>query len=280
MMDFEKTPKQAQLRKQIIQDEKDHPAVSHKWRNLRWLSMILINAVFVASFAWGVQLVEGSLSASRFLGFHMADPNAALQVTLAFKEVMLNLVIGTATVVLLWWIVGGRAFCARCCPYRLIAEWAVEIHLFLARRGWVEDHPFHRGMRVVLWLVSMALAYLTGYTVFEYINPVGALSRALIYGPTAALIWVIFLPGVGMFFSRRAWRRYVCPIGLTYGVTGAIVPVQVKYDLSRCVHEGERRAVRMCSTSPRWTMPPTPSTISGQTAHAAVSAWTPARRRR
>lgn len=243
MKAFKKTRAEVEKRKALIQDEHDHPVVRHKWRNLRWLSIIGINAMFIVSFAWDVQLVEGSLTASRFLGFHMADPNAALQVFLAFKEVVLNLVIGTVTVVALWWIVGGRAFCSWACPYHLLAEWAEAIHLWLASKGWVKDHPLHRGLRLVLWVIFMLLAFFTGYTVFEYINPVGIVSRALIYGPTVAVMWVIFLLGIEIFFSRRFWCRYVCPIGLTYGITGAVAPVQVKYDLSKCLHEGECRKV-------------------------------------
>ena len=49
-----------------------------------------------------MQLVEGALTASRFVGFHMADLNGALQVMLAYKQVMINLVIGTVTVLLAW----------------------------------------------------------------------------------------------------------------------------------------------------------------------------------
>lgn len=243
MKRLKKTPDEVKKRKAIIDHEHQYPLISHKWRNLRWVSIIVINALFIISFAWDVQLVEGALTASRFLGFHMADPNAALQVMLAFKEVMLNLVIGTVTVVLIWWVVGGRAFCSWACPYHLLAEWAEAIHLFLAKRGWVKDHPFHRGMRVVLWVIFMGLAFLTGYTVFEYINPVGIVSRALIYGPTIALLWVAFLLSVEVFFSRRFWCRYACPMGLTYGMIGAVAPVQIKYDLEKCVHEGECRAV-------------------------------------
>ncbi|HCQ67237.1 MAG TPA: NapH/MauN family ferredoxin-type protein [Rhodobacteraceae bacterium] len=243
MKRFQKTPDEVKKRKAAIQDEHDNPVFSRKWLYRRWASIIIINALFIVSFTWDVQLVEGSLTASRFLGFHMADPNAALQVTLAYKELMLNLLIGTATVIGLWWIVGGRAFCSWVCPYHLIAEWAEALHLWLHRKGWVKDHPFHRGLRVVLWVIFMALAWFTGYTVFEYINPVGIVSRALIYGPTIALMWVAFLLGIEVFFSRRFWCRYVCPIGLTYGITGAVAPVQVKYDLSKCLHEGECRQV-------------------------------------
>lgn len=243
MKKFKKTPQEASKRKAIIAHEQEYPLVRNKWKYFRWVSIIVINLMFVVSFSWDVQLVEGSMSASRFLGFHMADPTAALQVTLAYKDLMLNLLIGTVTVMLLWWFFGGRAFCSWACPYHLLAEWAEAIHVRLAAIGWVKDHPFHRGMRVVLWVLFMALAFISGFTVFEYINPVGIVSRALIYGPTVALLWVLMLLSFEVFFSRRFWCRYVCPMGLTYGVLGTGAPIQIKYDLSKCVHEGECRAV-------------------------------------
>ncbi|UWQ07877.1 NapH/MauN family ferredoxin-type protein [Aliiroseovarius crassostreae] len=243
MKKHQKTPEQAQIRKDLIAHELEYPVVNRKWKYARWTSIIVINVMFIVSFAWDVQLVEGALTASRFLGFHMADPTAAMQVMLAFKEVMLNLLIGTVTVVIIWWFFGGRAFCSWACPYHLLAEWAEAVHLFLAKRGWVKDHPFHRGMRVVLWFVFMGLALVTGYTVFEYINPVGIVSRALIYGPTLAILWVVFLLSIEIFFSRRFWCRYACPMGLTYGVIGTAAPIQIKYELDKCVHEGECRAV-------------------------------------
>ncbi len=39
--------------------------------------------------------MEGALTASRVVGFHLADLNSALQVMLAYKHIVLNLVIGT-----------------------------------------------------------------------------------------------------------------------------------------------------------------------------------------
>lgn len=245
MMKFKKTPDQVSLRKARIAEEHAHPVVSNKWRYRRWISIIVLNLLFIVSYWYDVQLVEGALTASRFVGFHMADPNAALQVMLAYKEVMVNLVIGTATVVLVWWVVGGRAFCSWICPYHLLAEFAEMLHLKLASLGLAVDKKFHRGLRTVLWFVFLALALVTGYTVFEYISPVGIVSRALIYGPGIAVFWVLFLLGVEVFYSRRFWCRYVCPMGLTYGVVGVASPVQVKYDLSKCLHEGECRKVCM-----------------------------------
>ena len=241
--------------------------------------------MFVVSYWFDVQLVEGSMSASRFVGFHMADPNAALQVMLAYKEVMLNLVIGTVTVILVWWFVGGRAFCSWACPYHLLAEWAEMLHLKLAAIGLAKDNPFHRGLRVLAVACFLALAFFTGYTVFEYINPVGIVSRALIYGPTVALLWVMFLLGIEVFYSRRFWCRYVCPIGLTLGVTGtAIAGAGQIRSCQKCLHEGECRKVclvpHVLEITKMGYASDTVGIYRARTAPAAACASTPARKRR
>jgi len=213
------------------------------WRRRRWTVLILVNLLFVLSFELDIQMLEGALTASRFVGFHMADLNSALQVMLAFKEVLINLVIGTVTVLIFWWVLGGRTFCSWVCPYHLIAELTEMLHLKLAEKKLVKDHPFDRRARTILWVVFALLALLSGYTVFETISPTGILSRALIYGPSVALAWVLALLLVEIFYSRRAWCRYACPIGLTYGVVGAVSPLKVTYYLDTCFHEGECRKV-------------------------------------
>ena len=71
----------------------------------------------------------------------MADLNSALQVMLAFKR-MMNLLIGTVTVFIAWWLLGGRTFCSWACPYHLLAEWAEILHLKLVEKKWVTDHPY------------------------------------------------------------------------------------------------------------------------------------------
>ena len=60
----------------------------NKWQRRRWATLIAVNLLFVASYYFDVQVLEGALTASRFVGFHMADLNAALQVMLAFKDVV------------------------------------------------------------------------------------------------------------------------------------------------------------------------------------------------
>lgn len=109
----------------------------------------------------------------------------------------------------------------------------------------------HRGLhRVLAGLCAGGVG--TGYTVFEAISPTGILSRALIYGRSLQLLWVAALLLFEVVYSRRAWCRYACPIGLTYGVVGVFAPVRVKYSTEGCFHEGD--AARRCARCPMcWT---------------------------
>ena len=173
----------------------------------------------------------------------MIDLNSALQLMLAHKHIIVNLLIGTATVGLVYFFVGGRTFCSWVCPYHFLSEWAEKLHLYLAAKKLVKDHPLHRGLRVVLWATFGVLAYATGYTVYETISPTGIVSRALIYGPGLAMLWVLALLAFEVLYSRRAWCRYLCPIGLTYGVVGTFSPVKITYDLEKCFHEQDCRKV-------------------------------------
>ena len=217
----------------------------HKWRNRRWTTLIIANLLFVVSYYFDVQLLEGALTASRLVGFHLADLNSALQVILAYKHLVLNLVIGTVTVFVMWWLLGGRTFCSWACPYHLLAEGAEKIHLWLAKRNLAVDLKFARMGRVFFYLLFVVLTVVTGYTLFETISPTGILSRALIYGPGLALLWVLALLLFEVFVSRRAWCRYVCPIGITYGLVGVLSPVRVQYSVKDCHHEGDCRAICM-----------------------------------
>ncbi len=242
---FEKRKKGLTKAELLAARDAYHETSSAKWKRRRWTTLILINMLFVLSFYFDVQLLEGALTASRFVGFHLADLNSALQVMLAYKHVVLNLLIGTVTVFVIWVLLGGRTFCSWVCPYHLLGEWAEYLHLWLAKKKIVKNRTFHRGVRTVFYVIFILLTLATGYTVYETISPTGILSRALIYGPSLALLWVLALLLFEVFVSRRAFCRYVCPIGMTYGIVGAISPLRVQYNVTDCHHEGDCRKVCM-----------------------------------
>ena len=227
----------------ILEERRRKREEPQRWRRRRWAVLLLVNLLFALSYRLDIQLVEGALTGSRFVGFHMADLNSALQVMLAFKQVLINLLIGTVTVFIAWWLLGGRTFCSWVCPYHLLGELAEMLHLKLRSRGWAMNITFDRRTRTWLWLIFALLAFITSYTVYETISPTGIVSRALVYGPGLALIWVGMLLLFEIFVSRRAWCRYACPIGLTYGLVGATSPMKVQYHLASCFHDGACRKV-------------------------------------
>lgn len=243
LLAFKRSPEERKRRKAAIASERSEAKQSHKWRWIRWSTIFLFNGLFVISYWIDLQVVEGALTASRILGLHFADLNSSLQLMLAHKHVVINLVIGVTTILLVYALIGGRNFCSWVCPYHFVSELAEMVHLKLAAMKIVRDHELDRRLRVVLFFVFAVLAFVTGYPLFEAISPVGILSRALTYGTAIALIWVTLLLLAEIFWSRRLWCRYVCPVGLGYGLAGIVAPVRIMYDTSKCLHEGKCRQV-------------------------------------
>ncbi|NQU65729.1 MAG: NapH/MauN family ferredoxin-type protein [SAR324 cluster bacterium] len=217
--------------------EENMPQPGHsgfKWRNIRWGVLLFFNALFFASFFLDIQILEGSLSGSRLLGFHLIDPLAALQVILASKILMVNLIIGVITIVLIYILFGGRSFCAWICPYHWLAELGEKIYLNLKKKKIVKSHTFDRRIRYYFIVFFILLSLITGFTVFETINPVSILSRFIVYGPSLMLVWVLSILLFEVFYSRRAWCRYFCPVGVSYQVIGMITPLRVKWEREKC----------------------------------------------
>jgi len=208
--------------------------LKHKWRNIRWATLLFFNLLFFASFFLDIQILEGTLSGSRLLGFHMIDPLAALQVILASKIIMVNLIIGVVTIFLIYLMLGGRSFCSWICPYHWLAELGEKLHLLLKKKKIIKNHTFDRKIRYYFYGVFVMLALITGYTVFETINPVAIISRFIVYGPSLMLLWVIALLIFEILYSRRAWCRYFCPVGVSYQTIGLISPLRIKWNKENC----------------------------------------------
>jgi ferredoxin-type protein NapH len=226
-----KTFKGAGLRSQNI-PQPGHR--QHKWRNIRWAILLFFNFLFFASFFFDIQILEGTLSGSRLLGFHLIDPLAAFQIILASKIIMVNLIIGVVTIFLIYLMFGGRSFCAWICPYHWLAELGEKIHLTLKKKKIIKNHPFDRKIRYYFYGLFLVLALITGFTVFETINPVAIISRFIVYGPSLMLLWVAALLIFEILYSRRAWCRYFCPVGVSYQLIGLMAPLRIKWDKENC----------------------------------------------
>jgi len=205
-------------------------------RAWRWLSIIVINLAFFLSFYIDIQFLEGTLNGSRLLGFHMIDPFTSLEIFVAEHHLPINVLIGSATLVLFYFFAGGKAYCSWVCPYGLLSEIGERIHQKLVRKKIIKERKHNPNIRFFFWVVFLIAAAVDGYLVFEVLNPIGIMSRAITYGWSLALIWVVIILLVEIFYSRRAWCKYVCPVGTTYNVLGWVSLTKVQWDMDKCDH--------------------------------------------
>ena len=213
----------------------------HSITVLRRISVIFVSLLFVLSYNIDIQILEGCLSGSRFIGFHLIDQFVTLQVLATHNAIPINLIIGTVTIVLFYLAVGGRAFCGWACPYGLISELGEKLHFYLVRKKIIKggrELPINRYWFFALWI---GLSMVSGLLVFEMFNVVGILSRFFIYGASVASIFVLLIFIGEVFFVRRFWCRKVCPIGSTYGLLNYI-------SAGRLAREGDCNSCGRCSS--------------------------------
>ncbi len=207
-------------------------------RAWRWISIIIINLSFFLSFFIDFQFLEGTLNGSRLLGFHMIDPFTALEIFAAEHHIHTNVIIGSLTLIAFYFLAGGKAYCSWVCPYGLLSEIGERIHQKLVRKKIIKERKHNPNVRFIFWVIFLIAAAVDGYLVFEILNPIGILSRVITYGWSLALIWVLIILLLEIFYSRRAWCKYVCPVGTTYNLLGWIGMTKVKWDMDKCDHCG------------------------------------------
>ncbi len=207
-------------------------------RAWRWISIIAINLLFFLSFFIDIQFLEGTMNGSRLLGFHLIDPFTALEIFAAEHHVHTNVLIGSLTLAAFYFLVGGKAYCSWVCPYGLLSEIGEHIHMKLVHKKIIKERKFNPNIRFFFWAVFLAAATIDGYLVFEVINPIGILSRFIVYGWSLAIVWVFVVLFFEIFFSRRMWCKYICPVGTTYNLIGWISMTKVKWDMDKCDHCG------------------------------------------
>lgn len=204
-------------------------------RAKRWIVITVVHLMFFLSFAIDVQMLEGSLTGSRFLGFHMIDVYATMQVYLATYHMPINMVIGTVTIILIYLLIGGRTYCSWVCPYGLFSEIGEKLNSILVKKKIIKERGFDNRVRHIFWAIFLVLSFVSGFLVFETFNVVGILSRFVAYGWSIALVWVLAVLLVEIFYSRRAWCKYICPIGTTYGYLGVVSATRIEWN-DNCDH--------------------------------------------
>lgn len=195
--------------------------------------MILL--LFFAGNAYGWNVLRGNLSSARVLDvIPLSDPFAVIQSFSAGAAVAADAIIGALIIVVFYAILGGRIFCGWVCPVNMVTDLANKIRTFfnlnIAWRSW----SIKRGVRYWVIALSIVLSVILGVAAFEWISPIGALHRGIIYGFGFgwAFVLVVFL--YDLFAVKNGFCGHVCPLGGFYSLIGRFGILRIGYDKDKC----------------------------------------------
>ena len=214
---------------------------AHKWLVLRRTSQLSILGLFLLGPLAGVWLIKGNLTSSLILEtVPLTDPFVLLQSVAAGHIPEITALVGVLIVAVFYFLVGGRAYCAWVCPVNLITDAAFWLRTRLNIRG---TWRIERNTRY--WVLAMTLIapLITGTVVWELVNPVSMMHRALFFGIgwAWALIAMVFL--FDFLLAKRGWCSHLCPMGAFYALLGSYSPLRIKAvdraacnDCAECYH--------------------------------------------
>lgn len=198
---------------------------AHRFLILRRLSQLLILSLFAIGPFLGLWLFEGNLSSSLLLKtIPLSDPLVTLQVLMSGHVPEVSLILGAVIVVIIYALLGGRVFCSWVCPVNIITDLASWMRRKLSLPRTTE---IPQNLRYYMLALVLILPLLTGYAVWEWLNPVPIVYRAVLFG-TINSLWVlavIFL--LDTFVVERAWCSHLCPTGALFSLIGKVSPVKV-----------------------------------------------------
>ena len=190
-------------------------------------------------FAWW-----GSLSSSHLFGLDLLDPFAALQVAVAAKSVAFAGLAWTLPVLVVYGIIRGRAFCGWACPVNLLCEFVDWLRVKLGVA--VRERSVPRRAKVGIAAAVLALSAVCSVPVFELMNPVSAVNKAVLFGSFAGVFTLAAIVLAELFWARRVWCRALCPLGGMYETLGCVGLASVKINHDACVNCGACQKACLC----------------------------------
>ncbi len=208
------------------------PAVPQRsfWQRQRWLllrrvTQLLILLLFLSGPWFGVWLLKGNLSASLVLDtVPLTDPMLMLQTLFARHWPESTAITGALIMLAFYLLVGGRVFCSWVCPVNMVTDTAAWLRRKLGiKTGRVPD------ANTRYWLLGGLLlaTTITGTLVWEWVNPVSLLHRALIFGLGGSLFVLLGIFFYDLLIANHGWCGRLCPVGAFYSLLGRTALVRI-----------------------------------------------------
>lgn len=184
----------------------------------RRVAQVLFLVLFLTGPWFGLWITEGTLASSWTLDIlPLSDPLVLIQILMTGNWPELTAIIGGLIVTLSYLLLGGRAYCAWVCPINPVTDLAAWLRRKLGiKKGWTPK----RNLRLYVLAGILLTTLITGSLVWEMINPITSLHRAILFGTTmgAAATFAIFL--FDLFTAQHGWCGHLCPVGAFYGLVG------------------------------------------------------------
>ena len=206
---------------------------AHKWLILRRLSQLSILGLFLLGSVFGVWFIKGNMNSSLLLEtVPLTDPYILLQTLMTGYVPETTAILGATLVISFYFLVGGRAYCSWVCPINFVTD----LSMWLRNKLHIKS-TFSLSRDSRYWILAMTLiaAASSGALVWEFVNPVSMVNRALVFGLGFAWVMILMVLLLDTFVSRRAWCGHLCPVGAFYSLLGKFSLIRVNaVALDRC----------------------------------------------
>jgi ferredoxin-type protein NapH len=209
--------------------------LKNRYLFIRRLVQVAVMLLFVAGHAYGWKALQGNLSSSRIAGtIPLSDPYALLQTAFTGTLVAAEALLGGALTVAAFALLGGRVFCGWVCPMNIVTDFAESLRKAAEKITTMPSLTLGRNARYWSLGMGLILSSVLGIAAFEWISPVSALHRGIIYGMGAGwtLVAAVFL--FDLFVLRHGFCGHLCPLGGFYALIGRTGIVRVRHSEERC----------------------------------------------
>lgn len=200
------------------------------WRRLSQLSIL---AMFLSGPWFGFWILRGNYSASLLLDtVPLSDPLIVAESLAAGHLPNALALMGAVVIIGVYALLGSKVFCGWVCPLNVVTDCAAWLRRKLGIR---QTAKLPRSLRYGVLVMILLGSAISGMLLWEWLNPVAALGRGLIYGfgATLWLVAAVFL--FDLLIVEHGWCGHLCPIGASYGVIGAKGLIRVKViDRAKC----------------------------------------------
>ncbi len=210
---------------------------AYQWLLLRRLSQILFFMAFTLYAFWGIALVEGSLTSSRWLGLIPATESFTF-----FQSLLVNprggfdLWFGGLLLLIIGVVFGSRLFCGWVCPVNITSDAA---HWLKNKIGIKGEVNIKAETRYALLLFVFIASFFGQFVAWESLSPISNTYRSLLFAGLGGLwfIGIIFL--LDILILRNSFCQSLCPQGALYHLIGQRRIFGIKVTPSRCTSCGD-----------------------------------------